>query len=346
MTAQRAVPFHLDSVEDLQSPWDVDPADPHAIMETRIRELTDTELPSGGIPPDKEAMRAHWVDTLVGRVIDRKDTVVIIDGEPGEGKSALGRELTLAVINALNAVLPDRKMQFSLEDDVPYRLSSFIYGVYRSSYAMPRVLMGDELELIGGQARAGADEKQLLLDRTLSVCRIKSCTGLMLIPNIRGAPAFIRDRRAKIWMHVEWRGEATVFELEKAIDFKRPGKLPFKKAKQPFHRLTWEDPDKDPGWSDYQGWKLANTNAALLRFIYQAIELEKKEGLRPPEWMVDLPQAEIPRPIRQPGMTDGEWRALSSRWRSNIAYQRRKRVGKGGAPAVSSDARARTRMGS
>lgn len=309
----------------LESPIAYNPGESDAIAEAWLRRLTNGNLPEGQLPPDQEAVRAHWIDFLVGRILDKKDTVIVLDGEPGEGKSALGRELQLGVRNSLNAAL-GISVPFNLETDIPYRLSYFIHRVWLSSIASPAVIMADETELIGGQARAGSDEKGALLDRVLSVCRIKAATAFMLSPNIRGISSAVRDRRAKLWMHIEYRGEATVFELQKAINFKRPGPLPFMKAPGPWSHLGWSNPEGEKGWAEYERWKLDNANRFLLRAIYQAVALERKDGLVDPPWLSELPE-----PERRAASVDRkytpEYRA-ASRLRAAKSYARKKRAQK------------------
>lgn len=337
----RALPSHIDFHKAVESPWDYHPSDAHSVVTVQLRNLMDSALPPGALPPDEEAVRAHLIDFLVARVLDKKDTVVLIDGEPGDGKSALGRELVLGVRNALNAVL-DLDTPFVLEQDIPYRLSHFIHRIWQSSVEVPLVVMGDEAELIGAQARAGTDEKGALLDRVLSTCRIKACTAFMLAPNIRGISSALRARRAKLWLHVEYRSLATLFELTKAIDFKRPGPLPFVKARAPFHRISWANPEGEEGWTQYEHWKLENADRFLVRAIYKAIELERKEGFPDPPWLPKLPKPERMKVADSRKYTK-EYKE-AGRIRAAQSYARKKLLAKKSRSTGRHRSRARTRV--
>jgi hypothetical protein len=270
----------------LTSPESFDPTAISNVTDRNLRNLIGNDLPEA-TPVDDDAVVQHWVDYFVDRILDKKDTIAIVDGEPGEGKSnftlwfgskvrdRLGREMGLS-------------RTLDLENDVVYRLTTLIHRVYGSSRDKPSVVIADEGVLIGAQGTSGMSDTGKILDRVLSIGRIQGCTIFLLHPNVWGLASFVRNRRAKVFFHVEHRGLTTAFTLKSAMDFVPPRQLPFKKARQPWAKIHWPSLEQDPIWATYEPGKLETVRSTLVDSEIEAAKLEKKAGMRPPgPWAMD-----------------------------------------------------------
>lgn len=249
-------------------------------MDRHLRHLVGSDLPEG-TPIDDAAVVDHWVDWYVDRILDKMDTVTAVTGKPGIGKSNFTLWLAMKVRERLGRILGTARV-LDLQADVVYRLTTFIDRVYKSSRENPGVVIADEGVLVGAQAGAGLSDVGKLLDRVLSIARIKACTVFILHPNIWGLAAFVRNRRAEVWMHAEKRGLTTAFMLKTTLDFTPPTQLPFKKVRQPWAKIRWPSLEGDAVWSSYEPAKLENTNQALVDAEIEAAKVEKKMGMRPP----------------------------------------------------------------
>jgi hypothetical protein len=282
MAPADSVTYLPSALDILTSDGALDPLLPENVVLSRLREMVGSDLPEGK-PVDEEGVVQHWVDYIVGLILDKKDCVVIVDGTPGEGKSTFSLWICLRIREALNRALKVQE-QFKVDRDVTYRLSSLIHRINQSSREKPSVVLADEGILVGAQARAGSYDASIILERVLSIARIKGVTMFILAPSIWGLAASVRDRRARLWFHVEERGRSTAFVLRDAIPFKRPKELPFGKARQPWCRIEWGDMESDPIWTPYEGQKLDITTETLADSEVEALKIERKAGLRPPEW--------------------------------------------------------------
>jgi hypothetical protein len=270
----------------LTSPESFDPGAISNVTGRHLRRLTGNELPEReGI--DDSGILDHWVEYYVDRIIDKKDTVTIVDGEPGEGKSNFTLWLG-AKIRARLAKEMGTPSTLDLEHDIVYRLTTFVHRVYQSSRAQPSVVICDEGVLVGAQGSSGLSDAGKILDRVLSVGRIQGCTIFVLHPNVWGLASFVRNRRAKVLMHVEYRGLSTAFVLKTAMDFNPPRQLPFKKARHPWAKIRWPSLEFDPIWQNYEPVKLETVKQTLVDSEIEAAKIEKKAGLRPPgPWAMD-----------------------------------------------------------
>lgn len=271
----------------------------------------------------------------MARILEKKDTVVVVDGEPGDGKSTYSLGFGARTKNALSAALGSKE-QFDLERDVVFRESDLIHEIHLNTREDPRVVVADEGILVGAQARAGTYDASALLDRVLSVSRIKGVTLFVLAPSVWGLASFVRNRRAKLYHHVERRGLTTTFTLKKEIPFLPPRELPFRKFRKPWDKVRWESLENDPIWAPYETRKIREVDSMLSAGEIQAIELEAKAGLSPPDWA----EAAGYKPRRQnrlAGMTDKEW----DRQRKRVAY--RELASRKNAEALSSANRTRAR---
>lgn len=281
------IPHYPTALERLNSTESFDPRSPSNILERHMRRVIGNELDEA-TPIDDEQVAQHWVDYYVDRILDKKDTVTIVDGEPGDGKSNFTLWLGSMVRDAIGRKLgTDRTL--NLEEDVVYRLSNFVRRVYKSSRKDPSVVIADEGVLIGAQGSSGMSDVGQILDQVLSIARIQGCTIFLLHPNIWGLASFVRNRRAKVWMHTERRGLTTAFTLKSALDFTPPRQLPFKKAKQPWARIRWPNLEGSPIWKRYEPNKIEVTLETLVDSETKAWEIEKKAGMRPPgPWAMDV----------------------------------------------------------
>ena len=252
---------------------------PH-IVSRHLRGLAGGGLPLA-TPVDNDAVADHWVEYYVDRILDKKDTVTIVDGEPGEGKSNFALWLGSKVRDRLGHETGTTKM-LDLEKDVVYRLTTFVHRVYESTREKPSVIIADEGVLVGAQGTSGLSDAGQILDRVLSVGRIKGCTIFVLHPSVWGLASFVRNRRAKVFMHVERRGLTTAFTLKSAMDFVPPRQLPFSKAHQPWAKIRWPSLENDSIWQEYEPEKLEVTQQTLVDSEIEAAKIEKKAGLRPP----------------------------------------------------------------
>jgi len=286
-TAQSAAAAYPSALSRLTSLQSFDPTAVSNITSRHLRGIIGNTLPEA-TPVDDADVVDHWVDFYVDRVLDKRDTVTIVDGlEPGIGKSMFTIWLAMKVRARLGRILGTARV-LDLEQDVVYRLTTLIHRVYQSSRANPGVIVADEGVLVGAQAGSGLSDIGRILDRVLSIGRIKGCTIFILHPNVWGLASFVRNRRAKVLMHVEQRGLTTAFTLKSAMDFTPPNQLPFKKARQPWAKIRWPSIERDPVWSVYEPAKLEVTNQALVDSEMEAAKFEKKMGLRPPgPWAMD-----------------------------------------------------------
>lgn len=296
----------------LTSPQSFDSKAISNITGRHLRQMIGNDLVQA-TPVDDAAMVEHWVQYYAGRILEKKDTVTICDGEPGEGKSNFILWLAAKIRDRLGREMGTSRV-LDLDRDVVYRLSTFAYRVDQSSRQDPSVLIVDEGVLIGAQGSSGLSDAGQILDRVLSIGRIQGCTIFVLHPSIWGLASFVRNRRAKVWMHVERRGLTTVFTLKSALDFTPPRQLPFKKAKAPWSRLRWPSLETDPIWAPYEANKIKTVKETLVDSVMEATKIEKKAGLRPPgSWAMQYYTAKSGRPD---GLTQKEW----DRRRKKAAY--------------------------
>lgn len=270
----------------LRSPLSFDPSAVEHITSRHLRHMIGNDLPEA-TPVDDADVAEHWVTYLVDRILDKKDTVVIVDGEPGEGKSMFTMWLAAKVRDRLGRETGTTR-KLDLANDITYRLTTYIHRVYQSSRENPSVVVADEGVLVGAQGTSGLSDQGRILDRILSTQRIQACTSFLLHPSVWGLASFVRNRRAKVLFHVEHRGLTTAFTLKSAMEFTPPRQLPFKKAKQPWAKIRWPSIEADPLWATYEPVKLETVKQTLVDSEIEAAKIEKKAGLRPPgPWAMD-----------------------------------------------------------
>ncbi|HEY1197309.1 MAG TPA: hypothetical protein VGG32_01095 [Thermoplasmata archaeon] len=302
----------------LTSAESFDPAAISNVTGRHLRQIIGSDLKEA-TPVDDEDEINYQAGFLVDRVMNKEDTVVIVTGEPGVGKSMFTMMLGSIVKRRLGLETGTSRT-LDLELDIVSRLTTFSRRVYQSSRKNPLVVIGDEGVLVGAQSGSGLTGPGRILDRVLSVSRIKACTIFILHPSIWGVAAFVRNRRAKVWYHVERRGLTTAFILKDALDFTPPHLLPFKKMRHPWNRIHWESIENKPMWAAYEPAKLETVNQTLVDAEIQAAEFEKKEGMRPPSaaFMDYWEPSSLP---RAPGETDEEL----ERRRDRVRKQRDRR---------------------
>ena len=248
--------------------------------------MIGNELPEP-TPYDDATVVDHWVNYFVDRILTKRDTVAIVDGEPGEGKSNFTLWFAAKVRQRLGQETGTSRV-LDLDRDVVYRLTTFIHRVYESSRADPAVVIADEGVLLGAQAGSGLSDVGKILDGVFSIGRIQACSSFVLHPTVWGLASFVRNRRAKVFFHVERRGLTTVFLLKSAMEFTPPRQLPFKKARQPWAKIRWPSLENDPIWAPYESTKVETTKQKLVDWEMEAAKIEKKAGLRPPgPWAMD-----------------------------------------------------------
>lgn len=251
----------------------------------KLRELTDSDLPVGTLVGDEE-VADHWIKDIVDHHLDKKDSVVIVDGTPGEGKSTFTLWLALEIRARLNEAL-GLEDRFEVSRDIIYRQSELEHRILQSERKHPSVVVADEAVLIGAQARSGMYDAGARLDRDLAVCRIHGVTLFLLAPSIWGLASSVRNRRARLWFHVEHRGLSTAFRLRGALSWTPPRDLPFTKAKKPWSNLRWGSLESDPIWSPYEAQKIEVTKRALHESEMESVRAEQKLGLAPPAWAAE-----------------------------------------------------------
>ena len=270
----------------LTSPESFDPTAISNLTGRHLRGMIGNDLPEA-TPVDDAEVVDHWVEYFVDRILDKKDTIAIVDGEPGEGKSNFTLWLGSKIRYRLGVEIGGPKV-LDLEHDVVYRLTTLVHRVYESSREKPSVIIADEGVLVGAQGSAGLSDAGKILDRVLSIGRIQGCTIFLLHPSVWGLASFVRNRRAKVFFHVERRGLTTAFTLKSAMDFTPPKQLPFKKARQPWAKLRWPSLENDPIWRNYEPTKIETTKESLVDSEIAAWAIEKKAGMRPPgPWAMD-----------------------------------------------------------
>ena len=312
------------ALDRLRSPESFDFTAPGNGLGRHLRWIIGSDL-AEATPVDDTDVMEHWVQYYVDRILDKKDTVTIVDGEPGEGKSNFTLWLAIKIRDHLGRELGKSRVM-DLQNDVVYRLTTFIHRVYQSSRENPSVVIADEGVLIGAQGSSGLSDAGKILDRVLSVGRIQGCTMFVLHPSVWGLASFVRNRRAKVLMHVEKRGLTTAFTLKSAMEFTPPRQLPFKKAKQPWCKIRWPSLEADPVWAPYEGEKLETVKQTLVDSEMEAWRIEKKAGMRPPgPWAMNYVKAGAG---RADGETPKEYQRRRNRelTRERRAYARRSQV--------------------
>lgn len=150
------------------------------------------------------------------------------------------------------------------------------------------MVIADEGVLLGAQSSSGLSDAGKILDGVFSTQRIQACSTFVLHPNIWGLASFVRNRRAKVFFHVEHRGLTTAFLLKTAMEWTPPRQLPFKKARAPWAKIRWPSLESDPVWSPYEAGKIEVTKNKLVDWEIEAAKIEKKAGMRPPgPWAMD-----------------------------------------------------------
>jgi hypothetical protein len=273
------------ALEYLLSPESFDPGKAENVLDRHTRRLVGSAV-GQRTPVDDDDRADYWTRFLVDRVLQNRDTTIIVDGLPGEGKSNFALWLASRVRWLLGKELGVPR-RLDLKQDVVSRLTLFTRRVYQSSREKPLVVIADEGVLVGAQGTSGLSDAGRLLDRVLSVDRIQACTVFILHPSVWGLASFVRNRRAYLFMHVEQRGITTVFLLKDTLEFTPPRLLPFKKARYPWSRLYWPSLENDPIWAEYEPWKLETVRKTLVDAEIEAARIEKKAGMAPPgpEWM-------------------------------------------------------------
>lgn len=339
-------PRHFPSaLELLADPESFDPLDRTNIVTAHLRSVTGAEVEQPDGYADDEMISQHWVDYFVDRVLDKKDTIAIIDGEPREGKSNFALWLAAKVRQELGLAM-GRRTTLDLQWDVIYDTPTLLHRMYRSSREDPGMVVVDEGALAGFKATSGISDLGGAVDTVLSIAGINGCSMFILHPNIWGLAAFVRNRRAKVYFHVEHRGLSTGHHLKTAIEYAKSSHLPFMKVKQPWARVRWpsleDDPHWAPLWREYEERKKAVVQARIVDFENVAIQFNRKMGLRDPDWVRELKTS--PKFARAPGETT----EAANRRRSKLGMARlraaRKALTDGQAPADTyrTYARART----
>lgn len=324
--------LHPTSLDVQSAPWRFDAGDPFNIATSHLRVVAGVDIPADFTPVDDDTVIEHWVEFFVDRILSGKDTVFIVDGEAGEGKSTF----TLWFLAKVRRRLSERLRSLgrgeinpllNLDWDVIYDTPSLLHRIYTSSKKDPAVILVDEGSLAGFQAGAGLSEIGRAIDKALSVCRIKAVTAAVLNPSVWGLAPFVRNRRAKVYFHVEERGVSTAHTLKTAIDYKAATQwLPFKKAKAPWAKLYWPSLESDPIWGPYEKRKLDTVQETLLDLERLSLKFAKKEGANPSRW--PWAQDYTVKPTRQDDETDAEYTRRSDRARKKAEYYRKKASGK------------------
>ena len=279
-------PGYPSALTRLTSPESFDSTAISNLTGRHLRQMIGNDL-AEATPVDDAAVVDHWVEYFVDRILDKKDTWAIVDGEPGEGKSNFSLWLGAKIRDRLGQEMGTSRT-LDLQNDVVYRLTTLIHRVYQSSRDNPSVVIADEGVLVGAQGSSGLSDAGRILDRILSVGRIQGCSGFLLHPSVWGLASFVRNRRAKVLFHVERRGLTTAFTLKSAMDFTPPKQLPFKKARQPWSKIRWPSLEADPIWKLYEPNKIETTKQTLVDSEIEAAKIEKKAGMRPPgPWAMD-----------------------------------------------------------
>jgi hypothetical protein len=279
-------PYRPSALEVLNAPEAFDPDRPEQVAAVYFRSEGGMSLPEAR-PIDADGVWFYHIDRAVDHIRNGMDFIIVITGKTGRGKSTVAITFCDRLRNALNAELGLHEV-FDPEQDVIYRLSDLIYRIFQSSGENPLVLLADEGVTVGAQAQAGASPEGLILEQTLSICRVKRATVCFLNPTFEGTASSIRKRRAEYWIHVEEKGRATSFHATDALpkDVLRDSR--FLKDRQPFNSIEFDSLEGDTIWERYTDKMLVAKNRVLLDLALRAVALEFARGLRIPEWAFPL----------------------------------------------------------
>ncbi len=208
------------------------------------------EAPSPLLPEEGFGYVVHRLRALID---NDYDAIVLITGATGTGKSSLALQLTQAL---------DRSFDMSLRLCYsPLEVAKAYEGIQPG-----QVVCFDE-SVRGLQSTDTFAKEQKELVKLFSVIRAKRAIVFILAPSPWQVAKQVRDTLARMWIHVERRGLARLFDAWPLVKYSPDANLRFAKNVE-CPTLTWSAyPNDDPFYADYLKVKDARMNELVSETI-------------------------------------------------------------------------------
>lgn len=242
----------------------------------------------------------RWLaEKLVRRVHEKRDAVIVVTGEEGDGKSLLCWGVTEECNKLTGNRWAPSDLCYSAEDVVE------VYDAMRRGVKPKATVVDYDEGSEGLLAGDTFDPAQVVLVRTLFRARKVGAILIISIPDIFALAKKVRGRRATVWLDIEKRGTddepgptvAGVFERERRRHFRPTVVLGLSESPR-CPRLEFTPPPLDtPSWVAWEKRK----DEDLGRFFDEARSILKKRRERMAGRAV-VPKRGIKRgrPVRQP----------------------------------------------
>ncbi len=205
-----------------------------------------------GIRHEKRDLSGHlegFCAELRQRAENKWDTLLVISGEPGVGKSCLGMQIARGV----DPKWPVKNTAYSAEDAL---------RLFRELGPGDSLLYDESVLGLIGQG-GGRDEELRSLVQALSIVRLKRITTICCVPDIRLLDSFVKYGRARYWIHVYKRGEAELHRSwRRARHRVSVSLLPYDEYRE-LSPLGFSNLDRTKLWKEYEENKFARVDEWL-----------------------------------------------------------------------------------
>ncbi|MHB8351122.1 MAG: hypothetical protein ACYDFT_00260 [Thermoplasmata archaeon] len=192
---------------------------------------------------------AAFCKELRDRARHKWDTIIVVDGEPGVGKSALG----IQICRGVDPDFPPENTAYSSED---------AYRLYRTLGPGECMLYDESVLGMLGQGGGRSEELRSLV-QALSIVRLKRITTVCCIPDIRLLDAFVKYGRARYWIHVYTRGRGKIHRSWQGAKYRTSvSRLPYDSYTD-LSPIGFRNLDRSRFWKDYEVQKLQRVNEWL-----------------------------------------------------------------------------------
>lgn len=211
----------------------------------RITRLVSMGMKEPKIVPPEEGV-AYFREYLTFRARAEFDSVVLITGSEGKGKSTLGLRLSEGT------GWSDKTLCYTAED---------LISAYETIRRAEPVFWDEAI--LGLLSTETFNTEQKAVIKALSLVRAKGATLYLCVPDIWLMAKQIRSRRATLWFHIKERGRAEVYERDQRLRFKPTAALRMTRYKL-CPTVTWKPyPKRDSFWRSYYRNKMLRMNQAL-----------------------------------------------------------------------------------
>ena len=205
-----------------------------------------------GIRHEKRDLSGHlegFCKELRQRAASKWDTLMVISGEPGVGKSSLGMQIARGV----DPKWPVEHTAYSAEDAL---------RLFRELGPGDSLLYDESVLGLLGQG-GGRDEELRALVQALSIVRLKRITTICCVPDMRLLDSFVKYGRARYWVHVYKRGEGELHRSwRRARHRVSVSLLPYDEYRE-LSPLGFKNLDRTKLWKEYEANKFRRVDGWL-----------------------------------------------------------------------------------